>query len=55
MNYSQELQNKIDELGLQKENILYLTIKNVFLHEIRKGEKDLEYSDLTEYYLKKYL
>ncbi len=53
MNYSTKLQHKIEELGLQKENILYLTIRNVFLHEIRKGEKDVEYRDLTEYYLKK--
>ncbi len=53
MHYSKELQHKIDELGLQKENILYITIKNVFLHEIRKGEKDVEYRDLSEHYIKK--
>lgn len=53
MNYSPELQAKIDELGLAKENILYLTIANEFLHAIRIGEKDVEYRDLTEFYLNK--
>lgn len=53
MTYTPELQAKIDELGLAKENILYLTIANEFLHSIRIGEKDVEYRDLTEFYLNK--
>lgn len=53
MTYSPELQAKIDELGLKKENILYMTIANVFLHEMRNGEKNVEYRDLTEHYLQK--
>lgn len=53
MNYSPELQNKIKELNLKKENILYLTIKNEYLHEMRSGEKDVEYRDLTDFYLSK--
>ena len=53
MNYSPELQNKINELGLKKENILYLTIKNEYLHEMRSGQKNVEYRDLTDFYLSK--
>lgn len=53
MTYSKELQEKIDELGLVKENILYMTIANEFLHAIRIGEKNVEYRDLTDFYLKK--
>ena len=53
MNYTPELQEKITQLGLQKENILYLTIKNVYLHDIRTGQKNVEYRDLTDFYLKK--
>lgn len=53
MTYSKELQEKIDELGLSKENILYLTIANEYLHAIRIGEKDVEYRDLSEFYLNK--
>jgi len=53
MTYSKELQEKIDELGLVKENILYMTIANEFLHAIRVREKNVEYRDLTDFYLKK--
>ena len=45
MNYTPELQEKITQLGLQKENILYLTIQNVYLHDIRRGQKNVEYRD----------
>lgn len=51
MNYAPELQNKIDELGLKKENILYLTMQGEWLHHIRAGEKDVEYRDITDFYL----
>lgn len=51
MNYTSELQNKIDELGLKKENILYLPMQGEWLHDIRIGEKDVEYRDLTDHYL----
>ena len=53
MNYTPELQEKITQLGLQKENILYLTIQNVYLHDIRTGQKNVEYRDLTDFCLKK--
>lgn len=51
MNYSPDLQSKINELGLKKENILYLTMQGEWLHDIRIGEKDVEYRDITEHYL----
>lgn len=53
MNYSPELQNKIDSLGLTKENILYLPMQSVWMHEIRVGKKNVEYRDVTEHYLQK--
>lgn len=53
MNYSTQLQNKVNELHLKKENILYLPMKNEYLHEIRIGEKNVEYRDLTDFYLSK--
>lgn len=51
MNYTPELQNKIDALGLKGENILYLPMQGEWLHDIRMGEKDVEYRDLTDHYL----
>lgn len=53
MQYSKPLKAKIDELGLKKENILYLTIQGAFLHDIQTGEKTVEYRDLTDFYLRK--
>ena len=54
MNYSPELQEKIAQLGLKKENILFLTIYNEFLHEMRAGTKNVEYRDSTAHYLSKF-
>lgn len=51
MNYSPDLQNKINELGLKKENILYLTMQGEYMHDIRVGDKDVEYRDITDHYL----
>ncbi|MDO5654632.1 MAG: helicase-related protein [Flavobacteriaceae bacterium] len=51
MKLTQQLQDKIDELGLKKENILYLTMQGEWLHHIRAGEKDVEYRDITDFYL----
>lgn len=53
MTYTKELKAIIDALGLQKENILYLTIAQVFLHDIRSGEKTVEYRDATDNYLRR--
>lgn len=53
MNYSNELQQKIDELGLTKDSFLYLPIKNEYLHEMRSGLKNVEYRELSEHYLQK--
>ncbi len=52
MNYSIELQQVINSLELKKENILYLTIKNVYLDEMRAGTKNVEYRDISDFYLK---
>ncbi|MBK0383319.1 hypothetical protein I5M32_10140 [Pedobacter sp. SD-b] len=54
MNYGPRLQEIIKQLGLAKENILYLTINNSFLHDIRLGEKNVEYRDLTDFYLQRF-
>lgn len=53
MNYSPDLQNKINELGLKKENILFLTVYNEILHLIRSGDKKIEYRDNTPHYTSK--
>ncbi len=53
MTYAPDLQNKINELGLTKDNWLYLPIKNEFLHEMRTGSKNVEYRELSEHYLQK--
>lgn len=52
MNLSPELEAKVNELGITKDEILYLTITNEWLHEIRIGAKTVEYRELSEYYLK---
>lgn len=53
MNYSKQFQDKIDELGITKDDWLYLPIKNEYLHEIRSGQKNVEYRELSEHYLQK--
>lgn len=53
MNYSNELQQKINELGLTKDNWLYLPIKNEYLHEMRSGSKNVEYREMSNHYLQK--
>ncbi|QOW09777.1 hypothetical protein Q73A0000_05040 [Kaistella flava (ex Peng et al. 2021)] len=51
MAYSEELEAKMIELGIKKENILYLTIENVNIQEMRDGAKNTEYREVTELYL----
>lgn len=51
MIYTPQLQNTINELGLKKENILYLTIMNEYLQEMRAGTKNVEYRDYSDYYI----
>lgn len=53
MNYSAELQNVIDDLGLKKENILYLPIAQVHLDRIREGSKTIEFREPSDFYLRK--
>ncbi len=54
MNYSPALESIISEKNILKKELLYLTIKNEFLYEIRKGDKNVEYRDLTEFYLQRF-
>jgi superfamily II DNA or RNA helicase len=54
MNYSTALEAIIAQKNISKNELLYLTIKNEFLDEIRKGEKNVEYRDLTEFYLQSF-
>lgn len=53
MNFSPELKKKIDELGLKKENILFLTIQRDPLNRILAGSKTVEFRELSNYYIKK--
>ena len=53
MNYSAGLKAKIDELGLKKENILYLPIAKQHLNRIKNKTKVIEFRDNTDYYAKK--
>ncbi|MET4083134.1 superfamily II DNA or RNA helicase [Pedobacter sp. UYP30] len=54
MNYAPDLEAILTEENISKEGILYLTIKNEFLNEIRLGEKNVEYRDLSEFYLQRF-
>ncbi|WP_156832006.1 hypothetical protein [Kaistella palustris] len=51
MAYSIELQKTIDALGISKENILYLTLENIYMQEMREGIKDTEYREGSEFIL----
>lgn len=51
MAYSAELQNTVDALGISKENILYLTLENIYMQEMREGIKDIEYREGSEFIL----
>lgn len=54
MNYAPALENILIQQGIAKANIAYMTIKNVYLQEMRDGVKNVEYRDDTDYYLKKF-
>lgn len=51
MAYTPELQNTIDTLGISKENILYLTLEQIYMQEMREGIKDTEYREGSEFIL----
>lgn len=51
MAYTKELQDKLDELGIRKENILYLTLENENIQDMRDGVKDTEYRNVTDFLL----
>lgn len=54
MNYSPALEAFITEKNISKKEILYLTILNSFLQDIRNGDKNVEYRDLTDFYLQRF-
>jgi hypothetical protein len=51
MAYSKELQETVDKLGLKKDNILYLTLENQYMQQMREGAKDTEYREGSEFLL----
>lgn len=53
MNYSAKLQKKIDQLAIQKENVLYLPIAMEHLNRIRNKSKTVEFRTLSDFYLRK--
>ena len=44
-----QLQKAIDNLGLKKEDYVFLTIKTVYLYKMKSGEKNVEYRDPGEF------
>lgn len=50
MRLSPELQAKVTELGINDEEILFLTISQYWMHMIREEGKNVEYRDLTDHY-----
>lgn len=54
MNYSSALANILLQQGINNQSIVYMTIKNVYLQQMRDGVKHVEYRDDTDYYLKKF-
>lgn len=54
INYSPEMQKKIDELGIKDEEILYMTIVRESLIRILKGTKKVEFRELSDWWLKKF-
>lgn len=51
--YSPEMKKIIDELGLKDENIMYVNIIREPLERILRGEKTVEFRDLSNFWLKK--
>ena len=54
MNYSPQLQEILTQHGIAKQNLAYLTIANLFLNDIRNGEKNVEYRDPTDFNLSRF-
>ncbi len=53
MSYTPDLQRVVDQLKLKKENILYLTIKNIYLDDMREVLKNVEYRENTVFFRRK--
>ena len=44
-----ELQKTIDNLGLSKNDYLFLTIKTVYLYHMKSGDKNVEYREPSDF------
>jgi hypothetical protein len=54
MKYTIELERILSERQIKKENIVYMTIKQIYLQQMREGTKTVEYRDTTNLYIKKF-
>ena len=54
MKYTIELEQVLSERQIKKENIVYMTIKQIYLQQMREGTKTVEYRDTTNFYIKKF-
>ena len=53
-NYSPTMLAHMDKHGIKPEAVCYLTIQRVHLDRIIRGEKTVEFRDLSDFYLKKF-
>ena len=53
MKYSKDLEKVINNLKIKDDNRLFLTIKNIYLDEMREGIKNVEYREDTEFFRRK--
>ena len=51
MAYSKELQDTVDRIDITKDNILYLTLEQIYMQEMRDGTKDTEFREGSEFLL----
>jgi hypothetical protein len=54
MKYTIKLEQVLSEKQIKKDNIVYMTIKQIYLQQMREGTKTVEYRDTTNFYIKKF-
>ena len=52
--YSESMQSYMDANNIDPKRVCYLTIAKVHLERIVRGEKTVEFRDLSDHYLKKF-
>lgn len=52
--YSESMQSYMDANNIDPKRVCYLTIAKVHLDRIVRGEKKIEFRDLSDHYLKKF-